>query len=298
MEPGRGDHVVRIEQQRLGPGRIERVHDEPVPAPLDPVDRGVEHVATGGAAHVLVVRGQVPRSQRRASEPSQVGRTRRHERQLAHALPRDRLADLECRVPLADDDDPAVPVAAGRARDVDVVVVELEAGNRRHPRLRHPDREDGRAAAILAVARDEHDRAVLEPRRLPAAAVADGHRSALGEGAHRGDHLVAGRAAVTLRDLARDERRELGLVGEEAVLVVELVPTRSPIRVRRRVRPADQPLEEREALEHAARAVVGGDRRVLDAESPEAVARLQAARTTPDDDHRVLPRREGLRARA
>ncbi len=100
---------------------------------------------------------------------------------------------------------------------------------------------------------------------------------------------------MALGDLARHERAELGLVGDEAVLVVQLVLARPARDVGARVRPADQPLEEREALEHAAGAVVGRDRRVLDAEPAEAVAHLQAARPTADDDDRVLARREGAR---
>ena len=44
---------------------------------------------------------------------------------------------------------------------------------------------------VLAVARDEHETVVLEPRRLPAAPVAHGDGRPLGERAHRRVHLVA-----------------------------------------------------------------------------------------------------------
>ena len=64
LEPGRGDDVVRLEQERFRPRRVERVDDEPVPSALDPVDRGVQDEASGGASHVLVVRRQVPRAER------------------------------------------------------------------------------------------------------------------------------------------------------------------------------------------------------------------------------------------
>jgi hypothetical protein len=53
---------------------------------LDALHGGVEHVAAGRTADVLVVRRQVPGTQRRAGEPAEVGGARRNKRQLTEAL--------------------------------------------------------------------------------------------------------------------------------------------------------------------------------------------------------------------
>ena len=113
LEAGRRDDVVRLEDERLGPGRVERVHAVGVLEPLDPLDRGVEDVASRRAAHVLVVRRQVPGTERGTGEAAEVGRPRRDEGQLADALPDDALADLERGVALPDDDHAAVAIPVG-----------------------------------------------------------------------------------------------------------------------------------------------------------------------------------------
>ena len=90
-----------------------------------------------------------------------------------------------------------------------------------------------------------------------------------------------------------NERAQVGLVGEEAVLVARLVRARPALLGLGLVRPADQVLVEREAAEHAAGRVVGGEERVVDAEPAERVARLQAAGAAADDDDAVLAWWEG-----
>jgi hypothetical protein len=86
----------------------------------------------------------------------------------------------------------------------------------------------------------------------------------------------------------------LRLVADEAVVVVPLVLAR-PVRERRlRPRPADQPLVDRKAAEHAARRVVAReDRDTLDPGARERVRRLEPARPTADHDDVVLAGREG-----
>ena len=91
----------------------------------------------------------------------------------------------------------------------------------------------------------------------------------------RSDASISSRAGRRRpRRGAGDERAELGLVGDEAVLVVGLELAAVQRDVGGRVRPADQPLEEGEPAEHPARAVVGGEDRVPDAEPAQEVARL------------------------
>src|SRR5437764_912607 len=84
------------------------------------------------------------------------------------------------------------------------------------------------------------------------------------------------------------------LVADEAVVVVPLVLAR-PVRKRRlRPRPADQPLVDGKAAEHAARRV--GAREDGDARDPgagERVRRLEPARPAADDDDVVVAGREG-----
>jgi len=84
------------------------------------------------------------------------------------------------------------------------------------------------------------------------------------------------------------------LVADEAVVVVPLVLAR-PVRERRLwPRPADQPLVDGEAAEHAARRVVArenGD--ALDPGARERVRCLEPARPAADDDDVVLAGWEG-----
>src|SRR5262249_47245717 len=105
-------------------------------------------------------------------------------------------------------------------------------------------------------------------------------------------HLLPRGPVATLGHVLRHLRAQLRLVGEQAVLVARLVLARPPLVRVGLVRPADQTLEEREAAEHPARRVVGGEQRVLDPEAPQRVARLQAAGPAPDDDDVVTARWE------
>ena len=85
----------------------------------------------------------------------------------------------------------------------------------------------------------------------------------------------------TMYDRVHDrghERLVLRLVGDEAVVVEPLVLARPRLHGRVRLRPREEPLEDRAAAEHPAGRVVPRDDGVVDAEPREAVARLQAAR--------------------
>jgi len=99
---------------------------------------------------------------------------------------------------------------------------------------------------------------------------------------------TARRAALALRDLGRHERSQLAVVGDEAVLVVGLELAAVAGDVRGGVRPADETLEEREAPEHPARAVVGRHDRMSHPEPSEAVARLETAGPAAHDDDVVV----------
>ena len=129
---------------------------------------------------------------------------------------------LEAGVALADDEDVA-PLVSGRVARVDVVSRVLEPGNLGAPGLGHPEREDGRAAAVLAIARLEYEPLALVASGLPGAAVTGLEAGAVGEGAEAGLHLGAGGQVVRTIHQCGDERLQVGLLGEEAVVVVPLV---------------------------------------------------------------------------
>src|SRR5207245_1240817 len=74
---------------------------------------------------------------------------------------------------------------------------------------------------------------------------------------------------------------------QEAVPVVALVLTRVAVETGEWLGPAQHPLEDRPAPEHAAGCLVLRKHRVLDAETAEAVGELQPARPTADDDVRA-----------
>src|SRR5213083_1676933 len=97
---------------------------------------------------------------------------------------------------------------------------------------------------------------------------------------------------MVVSDVLEDERTELPVVRNEAVLVVRLESTAATGDVSAWMRPADEPLEEREPTEHSAGAVVRRKHGVLDAEAAQAVARLQAAGSAADDNDRVLAGRK------
>ena len=99
---------------------VERVHARRRPSRRSTRSIGrVEDEAAGRAAHVLVVRRQVPRPKRRAREPPDVS-AGRGETSVSSRTPcaQESLADLEGRVPLADDDDAPAAVALAAAVDV------------------------------------------------------------------------------------------------------------------------------------------------------------------------------------
>ena len=117
---------------------------------LDAVDRRVHDERARAAAHVLLVGLEVAHPERRAREHAEAHRPRRDERDLAR--PRQQaVRELEAGVALADDHEALAPVR-GRLLRLDVVRRVLGAGDPALPRLGHAEREDGRRAAILAVA--------------------------------------------------------------------------------------------------------------------------------------------------
>ena len=169
---------------------------------------------------------------------------------------------------------------------------ELDPVDIRLPRLRHADREDDRAAAILAVGGGQHEVVGGARGRLPPAAVSRDDLRALREGDQALLHLrpgwEVGRAVHELDHRAA----ESGVLGEKAVPVVPLVSALALIDRRVRLGPRHQPLEEGEPLEHAGGLLVCGDQRVLHAELCQVIRRLQTAGSRADDDDRVLPGRE------
>src|SRR4051812_49049209 len=290
LEPRRGDDHVGLEDERLGARPLEQVHCDAIAPPFDPLDRSIEDEASGRTARVLVVRRQVPRTERRARETRRIGRPRRDERQLADALREQSLAELERRIALADDHHAPAEEALAPAAERGVVTRELEPRNRRHPRLCRADREHDGAAAVLAVARDEHKAGLVATRGFPATPIANADARAIGERRQTRLHLLPRGTPPSLGHVLGDERAQLGLICEEAVLIARLVSTLPALLGRGLVRPADQVLVERKAPEHAAGRIVGRDDGVVDAEAAERVARLQPARAAADDDDAVLPR--------
>jgi len=101
-------------------------------------------------------------------------------------------------------------------------------------------------------------------------------------------HLCAGRSHVRAIHLVRDGGPQLGLLGDQAVVVVPLVFAGGALVRRVRLRPGEQPLVDRPLAEHAAGRVVLRDDRVLHTEPRERVGGLQAARPAADDDDRIL----------
>ena len=142
------------------------------------------------------------------------------------ARPREQaLRELERGVALADDEDAPALVLLGRLRRR-VVGRGVEAGNRRGPRLRHPDREHADATAVLAVGRLEHEAGLVAPRREPLALVPNTNVSAHGELREPGLHLMAGRDVERAVHELAHERLLAGLVADKAVVVVPLVLAR------------------------------------------------------------------------
>jgi hypothetical protein len=168
----------------------------------------------------------------------------------------------------------------------------LEPGDRRLPRHRRPDREHDRATRVLAVRRLEDEAVAVHARRLPSAAVADFDAGTLDERCEAGLHLGTRRNVPGAVHHLGDQRLVRGLVADQAVVVVELVLARPAQTGCFRLRPADQPVEDREAAEHPAGLLVRGDHGVLDPEPRERVARLQPGRSAPDDDQRIATRWE------
>ncbi len=267
---------------------------------LDPFDHHVDHVCPWTPAGVLVVWVEVADPQRRQGEGVRLHRPRRAEHDAA-GPGEDALHDLETRVALADDEDVAADVLLG-ACGVDVVRRVLEPGQGRAPRLCHSEREDDGTAAVLTVAGDEHGRLVLSPRRLPRAPVSNLELRSLGERRDPGLHLGPRRQVEGAVHQRRDERLELRLLGEQAVVVVPLVLARRPLDRRVGLCPADEALEDRKTLEHPTRPLVARQDRVPDPQAPEAIAGLEPARTAADHDHVVFAgrvrRRYGRQATA
>ena len=230
-EAGRDEHVVGLERQLARPRRPARRDPEGVAAPLDPLDGRVDDERAGPAAGVLVERVQVPGADGQASDARGVHRARGREDELRG--PREEPGrDLEARVALADDEDPAAAVVLGRAR-VHVVPRVLDARDRRLPGLGDADREHRGAAAVLAVGGLQHEPVLLAARRLPAAPVADLEPGPLGERGEAGLHLLPRRHVVRPVHQLWHEGARLGLVGEQAVVVVPLVLARAPARTAR-----------------------------------------------------------------
>ena len=289
-EAGSGDHVVDLE---LDVARPRRALADDVPALADSLEAIDGEVEGEGAAaeRVVLERLEVAHAD---------GRLRQHARQHGpggseHDLPRpgqEPVGDLEGRVALPDHEDAPSAVLL-RVAGVDVVRDAVDARDGREPGRRHPEREDRRPARVLAVGGRQHEPAVVgAPRRLPRAAVANRHRDLLGEGGEAGLHLGPRGNDVRAVHERRDERLMLGLVRDEAVVVVPLVLARARLGRRVRLRPREQALEDRKLPEHASRRVVPRDGRAVDAEPREAVARLQAAGPASDHDDGVVARRK------
>jgi hypothetical protein len=90
-------------------------------------------------------------------------------------------------------------------------------------RVGDAEREDDRAAAVLAVGGDEDVAVLLRARGLPPASISKLHNAAFGEGGETALHLRARRDHVRPVHLARDRGAKLGIVGDQAVVVVPLV---------------------------------------------------------------------------
>ena len=285
-EAGRRDGRVRLDGDRPGTGRAGCV--EPVAAALralDPLDGGVERERAAAPGRVLE-RLEVAHADGCVGEDGGLHRPRRDEEDLTR--PRlQAVGDLEAGVALADDED-ALALELARGGGLRVVRDLLDSGDGRLPRVGDAEGEDDCAAAVLAVRCDEHVAAFLLARGLPPAAVASLDAAPLRERSEPALHLRARRSHVGAVHLGRDGRPQLGLVGDQAVVVVPLVLAGGALVRRVRLRPGEQPLVDRPLAEHAAGRVVLRDDRVLDAEPRECVGGLQAARPAADDDDRIL----------
>ena len=157
------------------------------------------------------------------------------------------------------------------------------------------DCEHGDLAAVLAVRGDQDEAVLLAARRLPAAAVPDGHSGPVRERRQPLLHLRAGRNHPRAVHELGDECLLAALLAQQAVVVVPLVGAGTALDGRVRLCPGEQPLVDRPLAEHSARGVVLRDDGVLDAEPLQAVARLQPAGAAPDHDDGILAGREGPR---
>ena len=101
-EPGRGDHLVRLERELALPRRPADADPVPAVVPLDALDRGVDDVAPRAAAHVLVERWRY-RSLSGENASTAVSTGRGDASTIGRAR-EEALRDLEARVPLADDE--------------------------------------------------------------------------------------------------------------------------------------------------------------------------------------------------
>ena len=166
----------------------------------------------------------------------------------------------------------------------------LDARDLRTPRLRDPDREHRHLAAELAVRRLEDPAIAVAPRGRPATAEAHGDSGPLRERREVALHLRSRRVVRAAIHDRGHQRGVLALDGQQAVPVVALVLACAALERRVRLRPREQPLEERPAPEHAAGTLVRRDHGVADAKTRERVADLKAAGSAAHDDDRVLAR--------
>src|SRR5215207_117089 len=287
-EAGRDDHLLCLEIEVAGPRRALGPDDVAGLVPLDALDRRVDDERARPAPDVLLVRLQVADSKRRAGQHAEAHRPRRDE----DDLPRPRqqaVRELETRAPLADDDQALAAVRGGLLR-LDVVRRVLLARDPALPRLGDPDGEHRGRAPVLAVAGREHEAVVVSSCALPAAAVADEHAGALGEGLQPSLHLGPRGNVERAVHIAGDERAVRRVLGEQAVVIVGLVLARARLERCVRLRPTDQAVEDRKAAEHPARRVVGRHQRVRDAVTAEVVGGLEPAGAAADDDDLVPPR--------
>jgi hypothetical protein len=261
--------------------------------PLDLLDRRIEDVDP--APEVVVLVGlQVARAD--ADQRARHDRQLRLARRAQHDLPGPRqeaLGQLEAGVLFADDED-ALAGVLRRGHRLGVVGHVLDPRRGRLPRLGHADGEHEVLGPVLAVRRLEDEAVLLGTGRRPAHPVTDVRRRLLGEGGEVALHLGTG---GELRDPIHDPRHEgsvLRLDGEQAVPVVALVVPSPALVGGIGPGPREQPLEDREAAEHAARSGVGRELGVRDAKPAERIADLQAAGPAPDDEERVVPGRERL----
>ena len=253
-EAGRRDRVVDLDREvraAVGPSQVDG--QPPVGGPLDPVGRGVEH-ADPTAEDVVLVRLDVPGADtdQRLGIDRQPDLRRRRDDELAR--PRQQAGgQLEARVLLADDQDPAVGVLLDRA-DVGVVMGVLHPDPGRGVRLGHADRDDQHPRGVRAIGRLDLEPVAVGGRHLararPAGAVAHLDPGALGEQGEVRLHLRTRREVRRAVHERRLEGARVGLVTEQAVPVIALVRRAAANGRGMRLRPRQEPLEERPAPEH------------------------------------------------